>query len=263
MVLQVWNHVLTKQCNHFREVKQVFHANNRAFNNVAVIVEPRKHPMLEPVVRNIMHHLGNGWNLEIISYQNNIQYIEQCFPGCVFRVATLPFPNMNQTLYNHLLMDPWFWWHLPEENILIFQTDCIMFRKGIDMWLDFDYIGANYFNELHTSPHYGGIQGGLSLRKRTAMLQCIEKVSWKTIQYYRTHHGLDPLTCFHEDVYFTHACEILGKKTIDINHRKRFAIEAEFYENALGHHGTTKTYFTNEQIATLISQSNEEKIWDI
>lgn len=259
----MWGHLLDNQCRYLREHAPHFHANRRVNNKVAVIVEPRRHAYLEHVVRNVMYHLGPQWNLEIITYEKNIDFIESSFPGCTLRVVGLPFPNMNQTLYNHLLMDPWFWWHLREEHVLIFQTDCIMFRGGVDDWLEYDYVGANYFHPQHMSPKYGGVQGGFSLRRRSCMLECLDKVSWKSIQYFRSHHQRSPLNCFHEDVFFTHACNILDKQVPGIDKRKQFAIEAEFYETPIGHHGTTKSYFTDEQIARIISRCANRAMWSL
>lgn len=259
----MWAHILTKQCLKLKDKGQTFQANCTTNTRVAVIVEPRLHPFLEPVIRNVMHFLGSGWNLEIVTSERNIPYIENCFPGCTFRITTVPYDNMNQTLYNHLLMDPWFWWRIPEEHILIFQTDCIMFRRGMDEWMDFDYVGANYFNPDETAVEYGGVQGGFSLRRKSAMLECLNKVSLSDVQRWRNSNGLKPLTRFHEDVYFTHACEMLKKKVPDVDIRKLFSIEAEYFPCPIGHHGTTKAYFDNHQIREIISRSEDRELWSL
>lgn len=261
MVLPIWRHILNHQCSYLREHHPMFHANHVGNTKVAVIVEPRRHGMLEPVVRNVMYHLGPGWNLEIVTSTKNVDYIERNFPGCTLRVATLPYENMNQVLYNHLLMDPWFWWHLSEEHVMVFQTDCILFQKGIQPWLEWDFVGANYYHPEHMAPLIGGVQGGLSLRRRSVMLECLDKVSWQSIQYHRTHHRKDPLTCFHEDVFFTHACEILQKQVPPMEKRREFSIEAEFWPRSMGHHGTTKNYLTPEQIRALTSLSEDRAMW--
>lgn len=263
MVLPVWRQYLAHQCEYLQNHAPIFQANRSGNKKVAVIVEPRRHAMLEPVVRNVMYHLGPGWNLEIVTHHRNIDFIERSFGGCTLRITPIPYTNMNQTLYNHLLLDPWFWWHLREEHVFVFQTDCILFRRGIDDWLDYDYVGANYFHPDHMSPVCGGIQGGLSLRKRSVMLECLDKVSWRTIQYHRTHHGCEPLECFHEDIYFTHACEILEKELPDVANRKCFSIEAEYWDRPFGHHGTTKAYFTREQMDGIISQCEDRAMWSL
>lgn len=252
---------LYSQCSFLRKTQPTLNANVPNRDRVAVIVEPRKHILLEPVIRNVMYFLGPGWNLEIITSDATVPHIKQCFANSTLRITTLPFVNMNQTLYNTLLMDPWFWHHLPEEHVLVFQTDCVMFREGINDWLYYDFAGANYFHPEHVAPRIGGIQGGFSLRKRSTMLECLQKVSWHTIQYYRTGLSLDPLTCGHEDVFFTHACEILKKKVPDVNDRKYFSIEAEQFEHPIAHHGTTKTYFPDGFWKSIISRCEDRAMW--
>ena len=50
-----------------------------------------------------------------------------------------------------------------------------MFKMFQDyFYLNYDYSGANYYNEKHTGFYYGGIQGGFSLRKKSAMLECLD-----------------------------------------------------------------------------------------
>jgi hypothetical protein len=261
MSAALWRPLLLRHGDYLRERHPVFHGNEPSRDRVAVIVEPRRHELLVPVVRNVMHHLGPTWNLEVLTAAPNVAWLRGELPGCDFRTTALPFANMNQTLYNHLLMDPAFWWRLPEEHVLVFQTDCVMLRGGVEAWLGYDYVGANYFHPDHVAPRSGGVQGGFSLRRRSAMLACLDKVSWRSVQYHRTHHGQEPLECFHEDVFFTHACEILGARVPPPPERARFAIEAEFFERPIGHHGTTKNYFTREQVAALISHSADRAAW--
>lgn len=263
MTIPIWKTYLRRQCDYLERHKPLFHANSSDRNKVAVIVEPRKHDMLVPVIRNVMHYVGDGWNLEVVSNAANIRHLSAELKGCTYRTLTMPYVNMSQALYNGLLLDPWFWWQLKEEHVLIFQTDCVMLRSGVDVWMPFDYVGANYFNPSHTSPKIGGIQGGFSLRKRSAMLECLEKVSWSSIQYHRTNRGLAPLDCFHEDIFFTHACEILRKRVPPSDIRKLFSIEAEYHRTPIAHHGTTKNYFTEDQLLNIISQSEGYQGWSL
>jgi hypothetical protein len=166
---------------------------------------------------------------------------------------------MSREEYSTLLMSKGFWNMIPEENILIFQTDAMLFRRGIDTWIDdseynYDYVGANYYNPKHIAPDIQGIQGGLSLRKKSAMLECIEKLDVAKIQKYRMNKGYEylPERVIAEDVFFTHACEILKKKVPSVEKRREFSIEADFDSCALGHHGLTHEYLTEEQQKQLL-----------
>ena len=255
-----WDSVLRKKCSYISKINNVI-KNNNANTKVAIIIEPRKYPWLEAVIRNVMYYLGSSWNLEVVTFDHNKSWIQSVFPGCTFRISTIPFENINQNIYNAMLLHSYFWQRIPEQHVLIFQSDCIMFRNGIDAYLDYDYVGANYFNPRHTSPLTGGIQGGFSLRNRGVMLECLQKVDWNDINKYRNKYGLDPIDIEHEDIFFTHACEILKKKTLEIDQRKRFSIEAEFFDIPIAHHGTTKSYFSIEQMQTIISRCEDREAW--
>ena len=251
---RVFTEHLLQQCKHLQKASLPVKCHPNS-TKAAVIIEPRRHAMLESVVRNIMHHLGANWNLHIWTYSRNESWVRNLFPDWELHVHSVPFPNMNQTLYNGYLLDPYFWDTLSEEHILIFQTDCLLFRSIPSEMFAFDYVGANYYRAEHIAPSIGGIQGGLSLRKRSAMADCLRRVSWDTIQHYRISMGLPKIATKHEDIFFTHACEMLKKQVPPPPMRSSFSIEAEFYDRPCGHHGYHLPYFTEQQALQIISQS--------
>jgi len=99
---------------------------------------------------------------------------------------TLPYIDMNAFSYNHLFKSPEFWNNtIPEEeeNILVYHTDsmpCSSEMLDLDRYGTFGYIGcmcgrdqvgpggAPFFGPY---PFYG--IGGVSLRRRTFMLDCL------------------------------------------------------------------------------------------
>lgn len=236
--------------------------NDPSKDRVAVIVEPRRHPMLANIIRSTMYYVGDKWNLHVFTPLENISWLYTELGKSKFRVTPLNKNNMTSSEYSALLMSKEFWNMIPEENILIFQTDSVLFKKGIDMWIDhpsygFDYVGANYYNKDHLAPNIGGIQGGLSLRKKSAMLTCIENIDKNEINKYRFDHGYKSFDLYNkitipEDVYFTHACEILNMNIPTIEKRREFSIEADYHPNAIGHHGLKCPYLTAEQQKELL-----------
>ena len=241
--------------------EQKFH-NRQSNNRVAVIVEPRRHHMLAKVIRNFMYHLGENWNLHIFTSADNINWIKNQLPMSSFRITPIDRENLSTTEYSALLMDLNFWQMIPEEYILIFQTDCILFRNGMDTWIDnddhnFDYVGANYYNPIHTIPDIGGIQGGLSLRKKSVMIECINNITKTIINNYRISNGLTSIhdVILAEDVFFTHACFILKKRLPTIEKRREFSIEADYHPSTLGHHGLKCSYLTAKQQKELLADT--------
>lgn len=249
---------LEREHHRLQDTGQVFHLRNRGCDRVAVIVEPRRMDMLLWVIRNVMDHLGDGWNLHLFTSPRNLAWLEGALAGCSFRVTLLDKDNLTREEYSTLLMNPGFWDRIPEEHVLVFQSDCMLFRRGLDPWVDrFAYAGANYYHPDHVAPRIGGIQGGLSLRRKSDMLDCIARVSATSIQVYRAQHGLPPLhgDVIAEDIFFTHACEMLQKSVPTVEERRKLFIEADFDAGAFGHHGLQCPYFTAEQQRALLTHT--------
>jgi hypothetical protein len=153
-------------------------------------------------------------------------------------------------------MDPELWENVPGETAIIFQRDCIMFRDFSEHFLLYDYAGSNYLSNL--APLFGGINGGFSIRKPATMLECLRTVTWEEIDEYRntrTHFENIPLLNRYEDVFFTHACEILCKKVPDIYSRTFLCIENDFNPQASVHHGWNKGYIAVNNLVYMLNSS--------
>ena len=154
---------------------------NEDVKKTAVIIEPRKHPLLKYVLYNFMYFLiPKGWRFQIYCGTDNKEWIEEeVFTVKDKRsiyyqmklknieVTSLPYDNMNEIMYNMLLTNAGFWKTIIDspKHVLIFQTDCILLKDNIDEFLEFDMIGAPWRH----SP-YKGCNGGFSLRNRESML---------------------------------------------------------------------------------------------
>lgn len=122
--------------------------------------------------------------------------------------------------YNKLLTSVEFWNRFEEENILIIQHDSALLKKGIEEFYEWDYIGAPWKFQQH------GGNGGLSFRKKSAMIECIN-----TLPYYDN---------INEDVYFSNALIILGKKLAPREVCEKFSCETIFKLGTLGYHAIEK-----------------------
>lgn len=221
----------------------------------AVIVEPRPHPMMRAVVDNIMSSLGPAWNLHIFTSSQNKEWLAKELEPHEYMVNVFNMPNITREQYSELLMTASFWKLIRTEDILIFQTDCIAFRMWDPSFEVYDYVGANYYHPQHILGSCGGIQGGLSFRKKSAMLECLEKITPDTINQFRKEKNLLPITAMAEDVYYTHACALLHKNTMDAPLRHYFAIEAEYFLYPYGFHGWQHPYFSVSQTQELLKGS--------
>lgn len=259
----------TEICEHYLKYAFENRSKTECFLNyqnstkTAVIIEPRFDEITEHVIYNFMHFLNPlEFNLVIISYAGYHKMIQDKLPyASVYDISerhitidSAGIPNISIASYNAILMDPEFWQILPGETVLIFQRDCIMFRPFSDHYLLYDYAGANYYSNM--APLFGGINGGFSIRNRTTMLECIEKVSWDHIAKYREYHEMpEELNAMHEDVFFTHACEILHKIVPDKYSRTFLCIETDTNESAAIHHGWNKDYISRDNLTRLFELS--------
>ena len=215
-----------------------FRLKKYSSNNCAGIVEPRNHEMLEPVIRNILPRLNKNWefnkneddkwNLHIFCGNKNYELVKELLQNWKYEITNMEVDDLSREEYSAMLMSKDFWEKINAEDVLIFQTDCAVFNEfNIDHWLDkeYKYIGAAYnWGPRLESGHLVSdsicppgqainMNGGFSLRKKSAMLQCIEEVSVKDIINHRTKHDLDTSYFdnaeIHEDVYFNNALSVL------------------------------------------------------
>ena len=252
--------------------KSIDYVKNRGSNKVAVIVDPRYDDLMLSVIKNFMFYMNgtpsnDGWNFLVVTHASHRARVNADLPGVSFMPIDAEFledgtkPNMSIASYNRIMMDSEFWSALPAEHILIFQTDCYMYRMFDEAaYLPYDYVGANWFNPADTAFFAGGINGGCSLRKRSAMLECLRLVSWDMIAAVRQNqiakYGIEGRRASvgkrNEDVFYTSACEILHKKMVAIEKRPKFAVECEFDEDTCFYHGWNKGYQTEAQTRKML-----------
>jgi len=240
----------------------------------AVIVEPRRHPALRAVVANHRAMLPPAWPIRLWTSHGNVAHALaelRGIPGPLeVRALAAGVADLTQLSYSELLMSSGFWESQKEPWILIFQTDCVMFRPlagaTLARWQRYDYVGANYYNPAEVAPGgVGGIQGGFSLRRRETMLQCLARVRWDDIDAWRAGAGdagagAAPIAESRrfEDIYYTHACAIIGAALPPPSERGEFSVEAERPAPApapapIAHHGWNRPYFSDAQARELLA----------
>jgi hypothetical protein len=195
-------------------------------NKTAVIVEPRQHRALEFVLNNFDKNLSDEWSIIIMHGTMNEKFIDDIlfrnsFKKKIIKIQLL-IDNLSNNSYNKLLLSEDFYEKIPSETILIFQTDTMISEENkhlIDDFLQYDYVGAPWKWAREEAPHYGIGNGGLSLRKKSACIDCIR-------------HSEDVYKGINEDIVFSNY--IKNKPSFD--KAMRFSIETTFSENSFGLH---------------------------
>ena len=155
-------------------------------NKYCVIMEFRVCPRLIQVINNFISILGpKGWGLIIFHGTKNEEFLKTNLSGKIKHVkyCKLDFENIDAQMYSNFLTSEDFWESLSNigcEHTLIFQIDTVLLRPDIDKFLQYDYIGAPWFNPWRCFA-YGQFttvkigNGGLSLRKVRTMLDIIKR----------------------------------------------------------------------------------------
>jgi hypothetical protein len=217
---------------------------------VFVLIEPRKHPNSEFVLRNFTHFMAPlGWALVIVHGTENKEFMLNLVEGwttvTMFQLNVSDLPNARA--YTNLLCTATFWESIPHENILLFQTDtCLLGSQQFRRFTKYDYVGAPWWNVCPMSgsvfkpgsrpkqfikdgdalaelfPNIVG-NGGLSFRKKSAMIEACQRYR---PQWMPDDGTRESLPCDNEDVFFSIALTRLPRRYVaPRNEAVRFSIE--------------------------------------
>lgn len=162
------------------------------FDLEALIVEPREHPALPAVLRNVCEELGGDTPLTIVHGQSNGAFARSAIPDVCSRVSLYEVnaPNLSAETYSALLTSAALWDSLEAKHVLVFQTDSGICegrsKLPLAAALASDYCGAPWGWD---EERRGG-NGGFSVRDRETMRRlCPERPTTEM-----------------EDIFFTRSC---------------------------------------------------------
>lgn len=196
----------------------------------AVIVDCRNISLFQ-VITEHLYFLPKDTKLYVFSSENQ-RHLQELL-NCEFHVVDIN----SISDYNRLLTSKSFWEKIEEENILIFQEDSRLLRKGIEEFYQWDYVGASW----NFAPYVGN--GGLSFRHKSAMIEICEAISWTGE--------------LNEDIYFSYGCQMLNLKLAPVGVANKFSVETQFHLGAMGYHAIEK-WLTEEQCKKIKKQYEHE-----
>jgi hypothetical protein len=211
--------------NKKREIFTNSNSNSNSNKYTAIIVEPRKHKALDFVLENFLENLSSEWDIIICHGTLNEDYVKYIINTKLvkykprIKLINLNVENLSIEDYNNLLVSERFHSYIPSEIFLVFQTDTIIcpeYKSYINNYLNYDYVGAPW---LHVNLEIGN--GGLSLRRKSKMLEIIRNCEYKNIN---------------EDVYFTKACPEIHRNMPNWQDASKFSIETVYQDESFGVH---------------------------
>lgn len=196
------------------------------YNTVLFELRPMK--IIKNIIKNHLYFLNKNksnikWGLQIFCGLDNEGFIRQelkDWENVVYN--NIGIKNIkDRTEHTAILKTLDFWESLNGSKILLFQTDSLILREGIDEFLGYDYVGAPW-SKPKENVYVGN--GGLSLRTKTKMIEIIKK------------YPNDTTTL--EDIYFSK--HMKDENIVDIETAKRFCVEDVYFDNPMGIHKTDK-----------------------
>lgn len=207
----------------------------------SVIIEDRRLPHLECIIRNTIIKTPDNWSHSIVCTKLNYKLIKELCKRIHQDIKVIPIeiPNFTQNTYNDMFLTEWFWNKIDSENILIYQQDSFLFREGIEEFYEYDYIGAPWLPK-QTDNSVGVGNGGFSFRKKSKLIKCLETIkpselelSEDTQRYMKNTELVNPP----EDVYFSKTMlDFNIGKVADAETAKKFSEERVYSSNSLGGH---------------------------
>lgn len=193
----------------------------------AVFVEYRKHPYIEYVLRNVMHFLGPKWGLQIFVWPRNRAFMENIVREWRHvHVIELPEKIPGVVPYDQTIRSTELWSQVKGEYQLFFDIYSLLCRSGIEDFLRYDYVAAPWLPKFSVSPKCRMGSGGLSLRRKTAMMEICGT------------GNADPKLIGREDVFFAVHLHLNPDRyrlpTLDT--AMNFAVECVYHPKPLGVH---------------------------
>jgi hypothetical protein len=207
----------------------------------AILIEYRKFPHIEFLIRNTIFKLGSSWSYTVVCGTENYNYILEMCNRISFNIKVIKteYENLNQSEYSKLLSSSKFWDLIFGKKVLIYQEDSIIFKTNVNDFIKYDFIGAPFPKRQNDTPNNVG-NGGFSIRttavmKKVIQTQTIEETKFNTSTLaYMKNTGL---TYPPEDVYFSKVIQenILGT-VADWNTAYDFSTESVPNAESFGGH---------------------------
>jgi len=179
------------------------------------------HPALEYAIVNAYENLSDEW--QIIIYHGNknqlqVKEITSRIDPLRIRTVHLPLYDMNPKRYNTFMKSTMFYEQVPTEYFLMLQVDSMIIPKYKHMIYEYISKSYDYVGPPMTSTM---VKSGLSLRKKSVMLDIIEAAS--------------PFDIQDEQVFFS-SCASLPIKKPNMEESSHFCIETVLTDQAFSCH---------------------------
>lgn len=202
-----------------------------------ILIDNRPNTLSIISVLFTMINLDENWTCKIYTSQNAVKYYEKNigFISDIIHSDILDVNKFHIDIYNSLLKNTQLWSSIKFEKCLIIQDDGILLRKGIEKFIDYDYIGSPWldvYENKYIKKHCNLIgNGGFSLRTVSKILFiCDNYENEKNILFFQNINQIP------EDVYFSKYLRLIESKLPNINEASLFGSEEILNMQSIGIH---------------------------
>lgn len=214
---------------------------NKDAKNTVVLIDNRENALS---VLSVYFALANvakdAWACKVFTSRAAFDYYSgylSRFGAEIVHLEELENTLFDIDVYNGIMKDPGFWDKVGGEKMLIIQDDGFLMKKGVERFLEFDYVGApwadvptNEYIKKNVNKDLVG-NGGLSLRDVSKCKHITQK--YETEKYTLFSNNIVEIP---EDVYFVQYMIKEGFKVANIPNASFFASEQVLHPGAIGMH---------------------------
>lgn len=226
----------------YKNLEKILSIKTNGSSNIQVVLlDNRANPLSVVSTMFTLSNLNkNYWGCKIYTSKSAYDYYKK-YLGKYAEIIVLEELNkpikFHIDIYNDILKSTKFWKDLNCEKCLIIQEDGIVFREGVERFLNYDYVGApwadspeNMYLKNSVNPNMVG-NGGLSIRNVNKMIEITDKyIKEKHLLFYKN------INYTPEDVYFS-MCLVKENAVLpSIEEAVQFSNEQIVYMKSCGIH---------------------------
>ena len=224
--LQYFKYVIYKHehiINKINYTKLTYHKDKK---KSLIFIDDRYDILFKLILILFLYSVDDSWNLNIFTTKENEMKFQTILNELGVE-ANFNYMNKIATIeqYSNLLKSSTFWDTINEEHLLLFQYDSVCFGKFQDKFLDYNYLGAKWPENITQLPNIYNGNGGTSYRKKSVM-------SYITSKYNYYLYDINSA----EDVYFAKYLNKEGLHINDGNILEEFSFENSYSEKSIYGH---------------------------
>lgn len=224
--IQYFKYIIYKYENIIHNINYTRLTYNPDKKKSLIFIDDRYDILFKLIMILFLYSVDDSWNLNIFTTkENEIKF--QTILNELGVEAKFNYMNKIATIeqYSNLLKSSTFWDSINEEHLLFFQYDSVCFGKFQDKFLDYNYLGAKWPENITQLPNIYNGNGGTSYRKKSIMSYITSKYNY---YLYDTH--------LPEDVYFAKYLNKEGLNIYDDNILEEFSFENNYSEKSIYGH---------------------------